>query len=123
MTSNVSLSITYTYYPMPPLLKQDTHHIITPSVDDDPSILMDGQEGECIAMGSVRLGSRSSTAEPGKFDAGAMDSDLIAVELEVAPSVLCLYGSLLRNFLHVKVRCYFKDIFMFYTSLAVARME
>jgi hypothetical protein len=44
---------------------------------------------------------------PENFDAGTMDSDLISVELEVAPSVLCAYGSLLRNFLHVKVSsCY-----------------
>ncbi|XP_062586140.1 bridge-like lipid transfer protein family member 1 isoform X2 [Saccostrea cucullata] len=39
---------------------------------------------------------------PDNFDPGEMESDLIAVELEVAPSMLCVYGSLLRNFLHVK---------------------
>lgn len=38
------------------------------------------------------------------FDPTEMEPDLIQVELEVGPSVLCVYGSLLRNFLHLKVR-------------------
>lgn len=40
---------------------------------------------------------------PEEFDPTLMEPDLISLELEVGPSILCLYGSLLRNFLHVKV--------------------
>lgn len=100
MTSNISLSITYTYHPMPPLLKQDMHHVMLPS-PDDLSTMADGQEGEFIQYNPLKP---DTPTEMKTFDAGTMDSDLIAVELEVAPTVLCLYGSLLRNFLHVKVR-------------------
>ncbi|KAH3829798.1 hypothetical protein DPMN_103027 [Dreissena polymorpha] len=102
MTTNVSLSITYTYHPMPALLKHDTHHIFTPASDDFATIPEDA--GEFIPLVPILRESSTSSSFGGvKFDAGEMDSDLIAVELEVAPSVLCLYGSLLRNFLHVKV--------------------
>ncbi|KAH3829887.1 hypothetical protein DPMN_103118, partial [Dreissena polymorpha] len=101
MTTNVSLSITYTYHPMPALLKHDTHHIFTPASDDFATIPEDA--GEFIPLVPILRESSTSSSFGGvKFDAGEMDSDLIAVELEVAPSVLCLYGSLLRNFLHVK---------------------
>jgi hypothetical protein len=53
---------------------------------------------------------------PESFDAGVMDSDLISVELEVAPSVLCAYGSLLRNFqgLSFKLSLYLKIEFHLY---------
>jgi len=103
MTSNVSLSITYKYHPMPPLLKTDTHHITPPDiVDFSPS---PDSAGEFIPLTPIQRESSTGSCRsgPANFDAGAMDSDLIAVELEVAPSTLCVYGALLRNFLHVKV--------------------
>ena len=46
----------------------------------------------------------SSAASCDRFDPGLMEPDVIQVELEVAPSVLVLYGSLLRNLIHLKVR-------------------
>ena len=45
----------------------------------------------------------TSAASVDKFDPGLMEPDVIQVELEVAPSVLVLYGSLLRNLIHLKV--------------------
>ncbi|XP_053399583.1 bridge-like lipid transfer protein family member 1 isoform X2 [Mercenaria mercenaria] len=99
MTSNVALSITYKYHPMPPLLKTDTHHIILPSMEDLTGIPESPAMEEFIPLNYMRP---ESLKVPENFDAGVMDSDLISVELEVAPSVLCAYGSLLRNFLHVK---------------------
>ncbi|XP_052791422.1 bridge-like lipid transfer protein family member 1 isoform X3 [Mya arenaria] len=100
MTSNVSLSLTYKYHPMPILLKVDAHHIVTPSIDD--ILTMPDNAGEFIPMGPIQRDSSASCFPGPGFDAGEMESDLIAVELEVAPSILVLYGSLLRNFLHVK---------------------
>jgi len=100
MTSNVSLSITYTYHPMPPLLKQDVHHIILPSTEDLPAMSDSQETAEFIPLTSVHV---EPPTDPSMFEAGTMEPDMIAVELEVAPSVLCLYGSLLRNFLHLKV--------------------
>lgn len=62
--------------------------------------MVENQEGEFIPLTDLPIDPQS---DPRTFDAGTMGSDHISVELEVAPSVLCLYGSLLRNFLHVKV--------------------
>ena len=41
---------------------------------------------------------------PEEFDPTQLDADQIQVELEVGPSVLMLYGTLLRCFLHIKVK-------------------
>ena len=100
-TSNVALTITYKYHPMPPLMKSDSHHIMI-SPDDSLITAQDPEEALLIPLRPMRPVSTSSKI-PDDFDAGQMDSDLISVELEVAPSVVCAYGSLLRNFLHVKV--------------------
>ena len=48
-------------------------------------------------------GTSSAEVTAENFDANEWEPDRISVELEVAPSVLCLYGSLLRNLMHVKV--------------------
>ena len=97
MTSNVSLTITYKYYPMPPLLKSDDHHILPPSPEE-----FLGTPGSEDAFPMTTISSESNKI-PDDFDAANMEADVISVELEVAPSVLCLYGSLLRNFFHIKV--------------------
>ena len=86
---------------MPPLMKSDSHHISI-STDDILMTAQDPEEALLIPLRPLRPASTSKV--PHDFDAGQMDSDLISVELEVAPSVVCVYGSLLRNFLHVKVK-------------------
>lgn len=82
-TSNVAISIGYNYHPMPVLLQQ--------APADEESLIAPLRPSKYLHL-----------QPPDNFDPGEMDSDLIAVELEVAPSMLCVYGSLLRNFLHVK---------------------
>ncbi|XP_056013431.1 bridge-like lipid transfer protein family member 1 isoform X4 [Ostrea edulis] len=84
-TSNAAISIGYTYHPMPVLLQQ------APKSGDEESL-----------TAPLRPSKYLHHQPPENFDMGQMESDLIAVELEVAPSMLCVYGSLLRNFLHVK---------------------
>lgn len=101
-TTHVSLSLGYTYHPMPVLEEnqpdrtQQTHRKksvpTTPSVDEEILIPLQPVRGKSIR-----------TDPPDDFDPVNMEPDLIALELEVAPSMLCIYGSLLRNFLHVKV--------------------
>ena len=39
---------------------------------------------------------------PEEFDPTQLEADQIMVELEVGPSVLMVYGTLLRCFLHIK---------------------
>ena len=96
----MALTITYKYYPMPALMKPDSHHIAI-ATDDILMTAQDPEEALLIPLRPLRPASTSKI--PQDFDAGEMDCDLISVELEVAPSVVCVYGSLLRNFLHVKV--------------------
>lgn len=64
----------------------------TPIIEEEINIPMGPFSGKVIR-----------TDPPEGFDPANMEPDLIALELEVAPSMLCIYGSLLRNFLHVKV--------------------
>lgn len=47
----------------------------------------------------------NSYFQPGakNFDPQALPPDKISVELEIGPSVLLAYGSVLRNFIHLKV--------------------
>ena len=39
---------------------------------------------------------------PEEFDPTQLEADQIMVELEIGPSVLMMYGTLLRSFLHIK---------------------
>ncbi|KAL3880212.1 hypothetical protein ACJMK2_032469 [Sinanodonta woodiana] len=98
-TSNVALSLNFKYHSMPTLIKHDTHHI-EPHVDDFLSSEADIEEAMLFPLRSFRLSK--DAMPPDDFDPGEMDPDLLSLELEVAPSVLCLYGSMLRNLLHVK---------------------
>lgn len=98
-TSNVSLTITYTYHPIPVIKHLDNPFLmfsgITPTTpEQEEAMLMPLRPDHPHAHVKVT---------PENFDASEWPPDLISIELEVAPSTLCLYGSLLRNFLHVKV--------------------
>ncbi|XP_071088521.1 bridge-like lipid transfer protein family member 1 [Haliotis cracherodii] len=97
-TSHVLLSIRYTYHPMPILgtpvsSKMGLDDLPTP--DREESLLMPLRplcKPECS----------NSRVTPETFDAAEWDPDVFSVELEVAPSVLCLYGSLFRYLINVK---------------------
>ncbi|KAL5011394.1 hypothetical protein ScPMuIL_009945, partial [Solemya velum] len=98
-TTNVALSIGYMYHPMP---------LLVDSYRQTGSAMMEGlittpelEEALLIPLRPIK-GSSTEALPPSDFDPSTMEADVISVELEVAPSVLCLYGSLLRNFLHVK---------------------
>ncbi|KAK3099624.1 hypothetical protein FSP39_007134 [Pinctada imbricata] len=95
-TKNVAISINYTYHPMPPLRQYSET-----STPDQSRVTSPDQEEKLLhPLRPPR--TALPTGPPEGFDPGLMDHDLIALELEVAPSMLCVYGSLLRNFLHVK---------------------
>ncbi|XP_021348394.1 uncharacterized protein KIAA1109-like [Mizuhopecten yessoensis] len=95
-TSNVALSIVYTYHPMPRLAK-----VQSPLAPEGTISTPELEEALLIPLRPIR-GEQGRSQPPPNFDPGEMVADLIAVELEVAPSILCLYGPLLRNFIHVK---------------------
>ena len=39
------------------------------------------------------------------FDASVMEHDIIDIDLEVGPSVICVYGCLVTSFYNLKVSC------------------
>lgn len=92
----VALSIRYIYHPSPPCghscLDLD---ITTP-------------EREEILLSPIRPnGSQSRNKKVyspcSEFDPTSLDPDTVHLELEIGPSVLKLYGPLLRNLIHLKV--------------------
>ncbi|XP_076117611.1 bridge-like lipid transfer protein family member 1 isoform X3 [Mytilus galloprovincialis] len=100
-TTHVAISLGYTYHPMPLLEdKVETGEVSTKKKKSAPTTPIIEEEIN-IPMGPFS-GKVIRTDPPDGFDPANMEPDLIALELEVAPSMLCIYGSLLRNFLHVK---------------------
>ena len=98
-TSCVSLTVTYLYHPMPILQSLHDHYLALDGVTTP--------ELENFILSPLRPdvpGTSKAEVTAVNFDPNEWEPDHISVELEVAPSVLCLYGSLLRNLIHVKVR-------------------
>lgn len=107
-TPYVFLSVTYTYYPMPVLLSQTpsdgmaSFSLTGDFMEEESNLLSQLQPGCSRTSQSGHVGSGGDGQK--LFDPGLLKPDLIQVELEVAPSTLILYGSLLRNLVHLKVR-------------------
>ncbi|GBL75453.1 Uncharacterized protein KIAA1109 [Araneus ventricosus] len=96
----VALSIRYIYHPSPPCCHSGLDLDITTP------------EKEEILLSPIRPnGSQNRKKRPYsqclEFDPTSMNPDTVHLELEIGPSVLKLYGSLLRNLMNLKV------IFMF----------
>ncbi|RWS10976.1 uncharacterized protein B4U79_15895 [Dinothrombium tinctorium] len=83
----VALSITYKYHPIPPKASVPRESEITTP------------EKEEILLEPIRPFSSANVKKcvtPDDFDPATMEPDLIELELEVGPSVMCLYGTLFR---------------------------
>ena len=65
---------------------------------------------------------QTTSGQSSAFDPACMEADLCHVELEVAPSVLVLYGSLLRNLLHLKVSHLLYFIYIYKVNKIVANI-
>nr|XP_033335326.1 transmembrane protein KIAA1109 homolog isoform X11 [Megalopta genalis] len=92
----VALSINYTYHLCPPLGPAPQANITTP-------------EKEEILLSPMRIprcrkspGLQWSTNGSQKFDPQSIAPDKVTLDLEIGPSILFLYGSLLKNFIHLK---------------------
>ncbi|XP_052121267.1 transmembrane protein KIAA1109 isoform X3 [Frankliniella occidentalis] len=99
----VALSIHYTYHPAPPLGPPPQANITTP-------------EKEEILLSPMRIPHGRKTSQmqwqqdsSQKLDPTTMPADIVLVELEIGPSVMLLYGSLLRNFMHLKENIFGED--------------
>ncbi|XP_043271443.1 transmembrane protein KIAA1109 isoform X4 [Venturia canescens] len=101
----VALSINYTYHPCPPLGPTPQANITTP-------------EKEEILLSPMRIprcrkspGLHWTQDGTQKFDPQSIAPDKVSLELEIGPSTLILYGSLIKNFIHLK-----ENIFGYYQS-------
>ena len=103
-TCLATVVITYTYHPIP----WSAHDL-----DDFPGT-PDGEETilvptKLVAQRPLRPKSRSKDLRlmmsPEDFDPTLMEPDLIAVDIIVGQSVCFAFGSLISNFLNLKVSC------------------
>lgn len=107
----VAVSLVYTYHPIPPLTKESP--FLTPEeIDAEEAVLV---PFKLIPLRPLRSqlpqkkkgkGSPSTklfSEDDGDVNLSNMEPDIISLEIEVGPSVAYLYGSLVRNFLHLKV--------------------
>lgn len=92
----VALSINYTYHPSPPLGPAPQANITTP-------------EKEEILLSPMRIprcrkspGLTWTQSTMPKFDPTTLAPDKVSLELEIGPSILFLYGSLIKSFMHLK---------------------
>lgn len=104
-TPIAALSITYTYHPMPLL------HVCSDPVaglEDNINSGLELEEALLIPLRPIRHELLYSKP-PDDFEVTSMESDLIGVELEVGPSVLCLFGSLLLSMWNIKENYFGED--------------
>ena len=105
-TPIVALEITYTYHPIP-LLSDVIPESDVSAVNPIDSFQLGGH---FVSLQPQK--SRSTEPfTPTNFDPSTMEADIISLELEVGPSVLCVYGCLLAHLYQVKVPKYFCDDF------------
>lgn len=99
----VAISIKYEYHPIAPLGPDPQADITTP-------------EKEEILLSPMRI-SRSRKQPQvqwnhngkNKFDPSTMTPDKVSVELEIGPSIILLYGSIIRNFINLKENIFGED--------------
>ena len=95
----VALSIQYIYHPMPPLGPDPQADITTP-------------EKEEILLSPMRIPKLKSPAmkwtqntDAQQFDPTTLPPDKVSVDIEIGSSILLAYGTILRNFINLKVNC------------------
>jgi len=104
-TPIAAVSVTYTYHPMPPLKEAENPADFPVNF---PTLL--------APLRPLRPKKRLSPPEYGEtmtneanFNPTCLTPDEIRVEIEVGPSVAFAYGSLVRNFLHLKENYFGED--------------
>lgn len=97
----LSLGIQYTYHPMTPPGPAPQANVPTPEREE---LLLTPVRFPAPTSSSLRVPSRSPQQSTLEFDVTTLAPDQVNVELELGPSELFVYGTVLRTFLHLKVR-------------------
>lgn len=102
-----AINIQWVYHPVPPLGPQPQADISTPVKEElllSPMRFPRGRNKPSATRRSPDA-RRSRT----RFDPTTLASDRVTVELEIGPSVLLLFGTALRNFMHLKENIFGDD--------------
>ena len=101
---SLALSIDFLFHPCPRSGPPPQADLATP--DKESSLL-----GPLRPLGGAEdsPGHQSQPAASSSFDPTTFTPDLCKVDLEVGPSVAFLYGTLIRNFMHVKENLFGED--------------
>lgn len=91
----VALAIQYIYHPMPPLGPDPQADITTPEKEE---ILLSP-----IRMPKLKSPALKWTNDAQQFDPNTLVPDRVSVEIEIGSSILFAYGTILRNFINLKV--------------------
>ncbi|XP_046402633.1 transmembrane protein KIAA1109 isoform X3 [Ischnura elegans] len=103
----VALSINYTYHPTPPLGPPPQADITTPEKEEillSPMRFPRAPRKSPLQWAAQHVQDGSQT-----FDPTTLPPDKVSLELELSPSVLIVYGSWLRNFMHLKENIFGDD--------------
>nr|CAD7425599.1 unnamed protein product [Timema monikensis] len=99
----VALCINYVYHPIPPLGPSPQADITTPEKEE--ILLSPMRIPRCRKPVCINWSQDGSQ----KLDPTSLSPDQVSLDLEIGPSVLLLYGSLLRSFLHLKENIFGED--------------
>ncbi|XP_059485480.1 bridge-like lipid transfer protein family member 1 isoform X2 [Neocloeon triangulifer] len=100
----VAISIVYIYHPMPPMGPPPQANITTPEKEEillSPIRIPHLQKQKIMQQWPMEDGQR--------FDPMTLEPDKVTVEIEIGSSLLLLYGSVLRNFIHLKENIFGED--------------
>ncbi|GBP70037.1 Uncharacterized protein KIAA1109 [Eumeta japonica] len=98
----VALSVRYTYHPIPPLGPEPQADITTP-------------EKEEILLSPMRIPRMRKqpqmnwSIDGNKFDCSTLTPDKVSVELEVGPSMLLAYGTIITSFMNLLENIFGED--------------
>lgn len=92
----LAIAIQYMYHPMPPLGPDPQADITTPEKEE---ILLSPIRMPKIKSPSIKWTQTDSS----QFDPNTLPADKVTVEIEIGSSILFAYGTILRNFINLKV--------------------
>jgi len=84
----VALSINYEYHPAPPIGSFPPSHSTTSPLSEET--ILQPLKPESLDQTSKKA------RPPVDFYAGSLESDQLEIEIEIGPSIICLYGIILK---------------------------
>ncbi|XP_064637366.1 bridge-like lipid transfer protein family member 1 isoform X3 [Lineus longissimus] len=99
-TTIAAISISYTYHPTP--IVDDPGQYARGTYQDNEAMDTPEKEDELLIPLRIMKDRPLLNDIPENFDPTYMAPDTIQVEIEIGPSTLIGYGTVLKNFLHVK---------------------